>query len=196
MAAEMGWVKGLTTNPTLLAQAGLPPAEVLLRLAAIPLRPLFYQLTSENEEDMLAEAGKALDIVRDGLVFKIAPTNAGYRFVARQSPHHPCAVTAVYTPAQVLVASEAGARYVIPYVNRATRLLGDGLAMIAGMAAVLKNTRTEIVAASIKSAEEAAGAVQAGAYHLTVPFATLLAMMENQYSSDALQQFREKGVGI
>jgi len=57
-------------------------------------------------------------------------------------------VTAIYSPAQALVAREAGAKEAITYVNRATRLLGDGLALVREMATVLKDSKTEIIAAS------------------------------------------------
>lgn len=195
-AMGLGWVHGVTTNPTLLAQAGVPPVEALQRLAALEMRPIFYQLTCDNEEDMLAEAQKALEIVRYELVLKIAPTRAGFQFIARHNQEFRCALTALYSPAQAMVAAECGAIYAITYVNRATRLMGNGLSIVAGMAAVLKDSHTEVLVASIKSAEEAADSVRAGAQHLTVPYDILLAMMENPYSNDAVKQFNETGVGI
>ena len=44
IARRMGWVKGITTNPTLLAKCDRPPAETLSQLAAITSGPLFYSL--------------------------------------------------------------------------------------------------------------------------------------------------------
>ena len=52
-----------------------------------------------------------------------------------------------------MVAAAAGARYIIPYVNRSTRLLGNGRALVSMMAQVLNKTQTQILAASIKSPE-------------------------------------------
>lgn len=191
---EMGWVKGATSNPSLLAQAGLPAAEVLRQMNDLAITPFCYQLVSKDLAGMQAEAEQAASLFHHELILKIAPTPQGFAFVAKT--HFPCAVTAVYSPAQARVASEAGARYVIVYVNRATRLLGDGMALVSGMARVLAGTQTEIIAASLKSADEAAGAVAAGSHHLTVPFEILKAMMNHPLSDQAIQQFDEVGIGL
>jgi transaldolase len=105
-------------------------------------------------------------------------------------------VTAVYTVAQAAVAREAGAKYIAVYVNRATRLLGDGLGLVARMAGVLRGSPTEILAASLKSPEEAAAALLAGADHLTLPLEILEAMTTDDLSLQTAEEFRQKGVGI
>ena len=58
-------------------------------------------------------------------------------------------MTAVFSPAQALVAGEAGARYVAVSVNRATRQMGNGLQLVEDIAKILKDSETEILAASI-----------------------------------------------
>jgi transaldolase len=80
---------------------------------------------------------------------------------------------------------------VIPYVNRATRLLGDGCKLVAEMAAVLKASgkHVEILAASIKSAEEATQTVLAGANHLTLPLDILLSLGNHPLSDAAIEEF-------
>jgi transaldolase len=135
-------------------------------------------------------------MVTTGLVCKITPTDSGFKFVARHHKRFPCCVTAIFDPAQALVAREAGAKYVAVYVNRATKQLGDGLALVRELANVLAGSRTEILAASLKSTKEAVASVTAGAQHITVPFELLTRLPGHPLSTQTAEQFDAEGIGI
>jgi transaldolase len=69
------------------------------------------------------------------------------------------------------------------------------------MSSVLKGTGMEILAASIKSPEEAAASIQAGADHLTLPLAMLqVAMLQaiatHELSHQTVADFAAGGVGF
>jgi len=49
-ATSLGWVKGITTNPTLLKKSPFSAEETLSDLAAISPGELFYQLCSSDFE--------------------------------------------------------------------------------------------------------------------------------------------------
>ncbi|MGF1590907.1 MAG: transaldolase family protein [Pleurocapsa sp.] len=195
-AVAMGWIAGITTNPTLLNQSDLSPEECLKQLSDISPGELYYQLCATDFEEMVTEGNKAAELIGDQIVLKIPATELGFRVTAHLSPKIACSVTAIYSPAQAAIASEAGAKYAIAYVNRATRLLGDGLALVQEMSSLLKNSQTEILAASIKSPKEAADTLQAGAHHLTVPLNILQAMTTHELSETTLAQFSRQGIGI
>jgi transaldolase len=196
IAVTMGWVKGITTNPTLLNKSELSPPECLKQLAAISPGELYYQLCATDFAGMVTEARKAQEIIGDKLVLKIPATELGFRVTAHLAQEITCSVTAIYSPAQAAIAKEAGAKYAIAYVNRATRLLGDGLALVRAMSDVLKDSKTEILAASLKSPEEAAATLQAGADHLTVPISILRAMTTHELSEKTVAEFLANGIGI
>jgi transaldolase len=195
-AKELGWVYGVTTNPSLMAKAGVEPESVLKGLAELAFRQVYYQLVSRDIENMIVEAHRATEIVKNGLIFKIAPTENGFRFVAEHGKDFPCCVTAIFDPAQALIAREAGARYIAVYVNRATKQLGDGLGLVGELAKVLGGGQTEILAASLKSAKEAVEAFLAGAQHITVPFDLLASLSTHPLSVQTVEQFNAEGVGI
>jgi transaldolase len=98
-------------------------------------------------------------------------------------------VTTIFSPAQAYLAREAGARYLIPYMNRSTRLMGDGADLIASMAQVVDGGTTAILAASIKSSVEAIAALNAGAHHLTLPLQVIKEMAYHPLSEQAIEQF-------
>lgn len=195
-AKKLGWVKGITTNPTLLANSPLPVESTLTQLAELTTGPLFYQLMADDFAEMVAEGRTAFKLIGKQTVLKIPASLVGFQVVAELAPEIPCAVTAIYSAAQAAVAQEAGAKYAIAYVNRATRLLGDGVALVREMASVLAGSTTEIMAASIKSPEEAVASLQAGAHHLTLPLAMLQAITNHELSLQTIDEFAENGRGI
>jgi transaldolase len=96
-----------------------------------------------------------------------------------------------------LSAALAGAKCARAYVQRATRLLGDGFALVQNMANVLKQTNTEILAASIKSpSEEAVKTLLARVHQKTLPFDVLQAMAVHELSPQTVDEFAKNGRGI
>ncbi|MBH8576473.1 transaldolase [Nostocaceae cyanobacterium CENA369] len=195
-ARELGWVKGITTNPTLLAKSDLPIQTIFKRLTELTTGPVFYQLITSDFNEMVAEGRAAFELIGHQTVLKIPASLVGFQVVACLSPEIPCAVTAIYSAAQAAVSQEAGAKYAIAYVNRATKLLGDGVALVREMASVLAGSNTEILAASIKSPQEAVASLQAGAHHLTLPLAMLQSLTTHELSAQTIDEFAKNGRGI
>jgi len=190
-AVELGFLSGVTTNPTIMAKANGQPKEIIRQISAISPGPVFYQVTARTAADREREGREFYLVNPEKVVLKIHATTENMTLMARLSMEIPCAATAVYSGHQTLLAGDAGARYVIPYVNRATRLLGDGCRLVAEMASVVKASGrvVEILAASIKSAEEATQAVIAGANHLTLPLDILLSLGNHPLSDAAIEEF-------
>ena len=105
----------------------------------------------------------------------------------------PCAVTAIFSDYQTYLASEVGAKYLIPYVNRATRLIGDGVYLVSRMREIVNaaGAQTEILAASLKTTDEAVNCILAGAHHLSMPFATIMAFGNHPLSDQAMKEFAQ-----
>jgi transaldolase len=219
-AMSLGFVRGITTNPSLLAKVKRPTTEVLHELCGICTGPVFYQLTAPTVSDRLAEGERILllneEMKRDDekafqewqrrlaedeapsikqfgrIGLKIPASTENMALVAEFSARGvEVAVTAIFSLAQAYLASEAGATYVLPYVNRTTRLRGDGLAFVRELARVCiaVDRGTKVLAASIKSPQEAVGAVLAGAQHVSMPLPLLLAMGQDPLSDQAVADF-------
>jgi transaldolase len=192
-AVELGFLSGVTTNPTIMAKVVGRPHEIIKQICAIAPGHVFYQLAAKTPEEREREGREFSALSPEKVVLKIPATTENMALIARLSKDIPCAATAVYSGAQTLVACEAGARYVIPYVNRATRLLGDGCKLVTEMAAVLRacGRPAAILAASIKSAEEATQAILAGANHLTLPLDVLVSLGNHPLSDTAIEEFAQ-----
>lgn len=109
--------------------------------------------------------------------------------MARGTPEIACAATAVFSPAQACLAAEAGARYVIPCVNRMTRYSGGGVSLVQEIAAVLSGSgrRVELLAASLRDTEVLA-CLAAGADHVTLPLALIREMADHPLSAEAIEE--------
>jgi transaldolase len=189
LAADLGFVAGVTTNPTIMAGAGRPAEEVIADLCAILPGTIFHQVISPPGPSLEAELER-FRAISANVAFKL-PCTLEYLRVAHVLAQQGMivAVTAVFGGAQAYIAAQAGARYVIPYVNRATRLCGDGPALVAEIAGILDGSPCEILAASIKSPAEAVDTLLAGAEHVTLPWDVLAAMAEHPLTALALEEF-------
>ena len=105
---------------------------------------------------------------------------------------HRVAITAVYSPAQAVVGAALGAEWVIPYVDRAARLRPDQ-PIVPALKAVLEAllSPTRILAASIKTPEQAVSALRSGAGAVSAPLLVLQAMCHDPLTEASIQEFAE-----
>lgn len=186
----LAFIGAVTTNPSLIARTGRPGRDVLNDLLAFWDRLLFYQVMADRVDDYIRQARDIYQLAPQQLVIKIPVSLANLQAVERLSRDGiPITVTAVATPAQALLAAQAGARYVAPYVNRITRTGGDGIASVRRMAQLLAGSDTEILAASLKSIEEAEDVVLAGAHHITVALDLIQKMAQHPLTDQWIEQF-------
>lgn len=192
-AADLGLVAGITTNPALMAKASSDPEAQLRRLLeAAPSGPVFFQVGSRDHDTALEEALRARRLAPARVVAKLPATSAHYRLAATLRTHGmPVAMTAVYTPAQAVLSAQVGARYVITYVDRARRLRPDEAPVVGQIAAVLRSLpdRPLVMAASLKSPQQAVGALVDGADRLTLPLALLGEMAHDDLTEQAITEF-------
>lgn len=190
-AMALGYVKGITTNPTLLAKAKGKPEDVIAELADICEGPVFYQLNAISVAEREAEARRMLAL-RPNIALKIAMSGENLALAAKFAKEGvKVGMTASYSAAQTYLTCEAGVAYTIAYVNRSTRLQGDGLALVGQMRAVVdaSDAPTTVLVASLKSPAEVVQAVVAGAHHVTIPLHLLLEMGDHPLSEKAIAEF-------
>jgi transaldolase len=190
-AMTLGFIAGITTNPTLMAKIERKPEDVICELADVCPGPVFYQLNAPTVIEREAEARRVLAL-RPNVALKIAMTTENVVLAAKFAKEGiPVGMTACYSAAQTYLTCEAGIAYSIAYVNRSTRLQGDGLTLVSEMRAVIDacSTSTTILVASLKSVAEVVHAVTAGAHHVTIPLPLLLEMGNHPLSDQAVEEF-------
>jgi len=198
-SAALGYVTGITTNPTLVAKTGRRAGDVIAELCDVHPGTVFYQPISETLAEREAEV-RRMAALREGRVgIKLPSTSENFTLAARLAGEgFTVAMTAIFSPAQAYLACLAGVRFVLPYVNRSTRLLGDGPALVHSMRQVIEacGSGTEILSASIKSPEEAVAALLAGSHSLTIPLELILALGHHDLSDAAIADFAASAAGM
>ena len=198
-SAALGYVVGVTTNPTLVSRTGRPASDVLVELCDVHPGPIFYQPVATTVAQREAEARRMAGLCLGRIVLKLPSTPENFELASRLGRDGlPVGMTAIFSPGQVYLACAAGARYVLPYVNRSTRLLGDGPGLVRSMRQVIDALAapTQIVAASIKSPAEAVDALLAGAHALTLPLEIVEQLGRHDLSDQAIAEFAESARAI
>ena len=198
-AARLGFVGGFTTNPTLMARATSmtaattePLAHFAALLEALPDGPGCYQPTGDSPEAMCQEARAAATLAPARVVIKLPATADGVRAASTlREQGIRCALTAVYSAAQALLADTVGCAWVIPYVDRAERQGVGGRQVIESLAAVLKRLEspTRILAASLKTPDQVPDSVLHGADDVTAPLGVLAALAHHPLTEGAGREF-------
>ena len=188
---------GVTMNPTILLAAyergqHIPPLQLLKELLRELDGIIFMQPGETAEENMYQQALTYIEADPGRAIPKIPMTHVGMRVVRKLKQHnHRFAFTAVNTAAQAYVAGVMGAEFIIPYYNRMERASENAGQRIAEMAKVVRDHqfKTRILAASIKTPQEAANALLAGAHDITAPPEVLLALIRDAQTENAVERF-------
>ncbi len=190
-------VVGVTTNPALVAKAGRPALDIIRDLTRIGQWPVFHQLTGQTSKALLEEAKRATVIDPGKVVLKIMMSLPNLELVANSSDDFMWAVTGIASAAQGLLAMEAGADFVIPYVDRITRSGGDGIRTVAELAGLKDAVEDSgsILAASLKSPQQVVDVMLAGADFVTIPWELIEEMARHPVTDAADEDFR-KAMGL
>ena len=190
-AAKLGFVRGMTTNPALMARETEEPLAHLARLLeAFPEGPICYQPTRSTYDEMDEQARTAAALAPDRVVAKLPATLAAITLATvLKKDGIRSALTAVYSPAQALLAHEAGCVWVIPYVDRAARHSAG--AVVVEQAAILEqlDSSTRILAASLKTAAQVVESILDGAHDITAPLDVLRGLPAHPLTESAVREF-------
>jgi transaldolase len=154
--------------------------------------PVFYQLTPdtlESAEADLATVDQATGSDRDRVVVKLPAQPWLYGLAARLTREgRQVAFTAVYDAGQAVCAVEAGARWMMPYVDRASRLESDKGAIVPRLAPFVP-AKVVLLAASIKSTDQALAALSEGADAVTTTWPVIEGLMSHVLTDSAVDEF-------
>lgn len=194
-ASEMGVICGVTTNPSLIAKEGRDFAEVIKEIVQVVDGPVSGEVkaTTTDAEGMIAE-GRQIAGIHPNMVVKIPMTSEGLKAVKVLSAEGiKTNVTLIFTAAQALLAANAGATYVSPFIGRLDDISEDGMEPVRTIADIfsLYDISTEIIAASVRSPGHVTQAALAGADIATVPYKVIIQMLKHPLTDQGIEKFRK-----
>ena len=166
-------IEGVTTNPTILSREGGDVVKLLKDIRAIigPNKEFHVQTIETEYERLIAEAEAIVGLLGRNTIVKIPITDVALRATKYLSDRGiKVTVTAVLTAAQAMLASNAGATYVAPYISRSENLCADGVGTVADIAKIfaVSGAKTQILAASFKTAKEVLDVAVEGCHAATI----------------------------
>lgn len=190
-AYEMGFIAGVTTNPSLIVKEKRDLHEVIQQIADLVEGPVSAEVIATTAPEMVKEAHELIKL-GDNVVIKVPMTAEGLKAVSIFSKEGiKTNVTLIFSANQALLAARAGATYVSPFVGRVDDISMDGIQLIEDIAEIfmVHNIATEIIAASVRTPMHMTQCAKAGAHIATVPFNVLQQSLKHPLTDAGLARF-------
>lgn len=193
-ANDMGVICGVTTNPSLIAKEGRDFKEVIKEITSIVDGPIPGEVkaTTVDAEGMIRE-GREIAAIHPNMVVKIPMTVEGLKAVKVLSAEGiKTNVTLIFTANQALLAAEAGASYVSPFLGRLDDINQPGIELVRTIAEIFAvyGYETEIIAASVRNPIHVTDCALAGADIATVPYKVIEQMTKHPLTDQGIEKFQ------
>jgi transaldolase len=194
-AYDTGLLDGVTTNPTLILKSGRQLKEVIENIsqAFSKLESISAEVVADTSEEMLSQAEKYYTIA-PAVTIKVPCTVEGLKACKFLSDKGiKTNVTLVFSVAQAILASKAGATYISPFVGRWMDNSIDGIELIKNIRKTfdLSGTSTQILAASLRDVRQVEQSALSGADVVTIPPVVFWSMYKNVMTEVGLDLFQK-----
>lgn len=192
-ARQLNLAEGVTTNPSLIARSGRSHEQAIREISDLVTGPVHVETLSLEADGILKE-GKIYRTWGKNISVKIPVCKEGLVAVRRLADEGvPTTVTLIFSVAQAILAAQAGARFICPFVGRLDDAGTDGIGVVRQIAGAYREAKydTQIVVASIRTSEHVTGAALAGAHAVTIPPKLIDPMLTHPLTDKGIAQFLE-----
>ena len=189
--AATGLIDGVTTNPSLVAKAGRPFTDVIKEICAIVEGPVSAEVVATDYYGMISE-GRKLAKIASNVAVKLPLTWDGLKACKTLSGEGTMVnVTLCFSANQALLAAKAGATFISPFIGRLDDINLDGMELISDIRQIYDNYLfdTEILAASIRTANHVKESALAGADVMTAPPSVIKSLANHPLTDKGLETF-------
>ena len=190
-ANELGVICGVTTNPSLIAKEHRDFKQTVTEIAEIVDGPISAEVVSYQADEMVNEAIE-LSKIHKNIVIKLPMCAEGLKACSRLSKMGiKTNVTLVFSAAQAILAANAGASYVSPFLGRLDDIGSEGMILIEEIVDIfnIQGIETEIIAASIRNPIHVTSAARAGCDIATVPMGVIKQMINHPLTDAGIARF-------
>lgn len=190
-AESLGVICGVTTNPSLIAKEGRVFEEVVTEISQIVDGPISAEVIS-LEADKMVEEALELAKIHKNIVIKLPMCAEGLKACKRLTEQGiKTNVTLIFSAAQAILAANAGASYVSPFLGRLDDIGMEGMELIREIADIfdVQGIETEIIAASVRNPIHVTAAARAGCDIATVPMSVIRQMIKHPLTDIGIARF-------
>ena len=188
---DLGLLDGVTTNPSLIAKSGRKFTEVIAEICSFVEGPVSAEVAALDFDGMMKEANVLRKIAKNVTV-KVPLTLEGLKACRVLTGEGTMVnVTLCFSPNQALLAAKAGATFISPFVGRLDDIHQDGMELIAEIRQIYDNYDydTNILVASVRTANHIKEAALIGADYATAPAAVLKSLVKHPLTDKGIEQF-------
>jgi transaldolase len=191
-ASSWGVVNGITTNPSLVAQAKHRDLHsAIMEIVALVPGPVSVEVTAQDTEGMILEAREYAQW-SDQVVVKLPTTIQGLQAltqVHKENIH--VNMTLCFSANQAILAAIAGATYISPFVGRLDDVGHDGMALVGEIVEIYETHQfqTQVLAASLRHPLHVIAAAKYGAHVATMPYRVLQQMIQHPLTDVGQERF-------
>jgi transaldolase len=191
---RLGVVTGVTTNPSLVSREGkVDYRKLVKKICSIVPGPVSTEVLGHDVQTMVAEAREIAKWAKN-VVIKIPASIEGVEATSvLASENINVNFTLCFTLNQAVLAAEAGATFISPFVGRLDDIGEDGMKVVADIVEYLDyyQLSTQVIAASIRHPQHCLMAAKVGAHIATVPYEVLLQMIKHPLTDIGIERFRD-----
>ncbi|MGF7431909.1 transaldolase family protein [Thermoanaerobacterium thermosaccharolyticum] len=191
---DIGILKGVTTNPSLLLKSGKSRSDIIKAILENSNGILFVQTVSDKYRDIMIEANELLSFDSKRIGIKIPVTPDGIKAIQELKKGSVKTIaTAVFTTSQAIVSAIAGADYIAPYINRMEQNGIDAIEVVKEIRSIYETNclETKILAASFRNVEQVIRTIKAGAHSVTISYELFCDMFNNYLTDKSIKKFAE-----
>lgn len=186
-----GVLRGVTTNPSLIGKEEHGFLTLAKEICALVDGEVSIE-TASDDTDVLVRQGRDIAAIADNAIVKIALTPNGLaatRALADEGIR--VNVTLCFSAAQAILAAEAGAYVVSPFVGRLDDVAGDGLKVLSEICDIyeVQGYDTQVLAASLRHPMHVVDAARAGADIATMPFKVFQSLVKHPLTDSGFKKF-------
>lgn len=187
-----GVLKGVTTNPTLVAKENEDP-DAVWKVILDEVDGDISLETTEPLADAMYQEGIGLAAKAANAVVKVPMTPEGLQCGKRLTDEGVrINVTLVFSPAQAILAAEIGAYIVSPFLGRLDDVGSDGMYMLRQICELyaVQGYETNVLAASLRHPMHVIDAALAGADIATMPYDVFTKLVKHPLTDQGLDKFQ------
>ncbi len=193
-AKEYYPLDGVTTNPSIIAREKTELLPLLREMRAIlgDERMLCVQTLAKTCDGMIRDGEALKAAVGGNLILKLPMGEEAIKATPLLKARGiGVLMTAIFTPAQALIAARAGADMVAPYVNRLDSIAGNGVAVVAEIVRQFETfgLGCRVLAASFKNVEQVHQCASVGCHSVTVSPEILRGLVTHPMTDAAVADF-------
>lgn len=187
---------GVTTNPSIISKENTDFWKLVKKIRnIIGEEKMLHVQTVQTKADKIVEEAKLMKKELGGELFvKIPIGEEGLKATMElKKLGIGVTMTAIFTPAQALIAAKAGASFVAPYVNRLDNIIGDGTEVVAQIVELFDNYNLDckVLAASFKNAEQVHKCALYGCHSVTVSADIMKTLISHPMTDAAIEGFEK-----